>query len=380
MIKTVVQIGFVMLFIALVTTGCWNLEEPDQRAFVMGTGMDMNKDGKYMLSTLIAIPSGIGVQEGGSSKKSFQVLSATGKNNTDAAQKLQAQLSRTLFIGHREIVLIGEKMAEHGIADWIDEYFRNPQSEARSKIFVVKGTQAKNVFQINSMFDPYITSTLYDEQATLGLRNFYFAAFMYDALGQGTQPLLPVLTMNRSKHYVYSGFAVFNKDNGLKLAAYLNPEDAFYTNWIRRRINNYFMTATVPEFGGTFSIKLRSLNRRIQTSVQGNRVKIDILLSGGGVLVENNTSLDPSLVSHLLLIQKSLNEQTLKKVEQVVDKAQKQIKLDFFGFGEIVHHQHPAQWKSLRPKWNVIFPQVEVSVRVNIQCKDLGESNASIYR
>ncbi|MBP3962750.1 Ger(x)C family spore germination protein [Paenibacillus lignilyticus] len=374
------KIGFVMLFTVLIATGCWNLEEPDQRAFVMGTGMDLNKDGKYMLSTLIAIPAGIGVEEGNTTQKSFRVLASTGKNNSDAAQKLQAQLSRSLFIGHREIVLIGEKMAEHGIADLVDEFFRNPQSEARSKIFVVKGTQAKNVFEINSMFDPYITSTLYDEQATLGLRNFYFAAFMYDALGQGTQPLLPALTMNRKKHYVYSGFAILDKDNDLKLAAYLNPEESFYTNWMKRRVNNYFMTSTVSGFEGTFSIKLRSLNRRIQTSVRGNRVKVDIQLSGAGVLVENNTNLDPSTESHLLLIQKSMNESSKKIIEQLVEKAQKQIKLDFFGFGEIVHHQHPAQWKALRTKWNVIFPQIEVSVRVNLKCKDLGETNSTIYR
>lgn len=378
---SVPKICFVMVFTVLITTGCWNLKEPDQRAFVMGTGMDINKDGQYSLSSLIAIPAGIGGQEGGSSQKeSYRVLNSVGKNTTNALQNMQAHLSRSMFIGHREIVLIGEKMAEHGIVDWVDEYFRNPQSESRSRIFVVKGSQAKDVFEINSIFDPYITTTLNDEQSTLGLGNFFFDTLISDALGQGTQPMLPALSMNQSKHYEYSGFAIFDKENDLKLAGYLNREDSFYTSWIRRKVNNYNITSTVPGHQGNYSLKMKSLNRRVRTSVEDNQIKVDVLLSGSGVIVENNTNLDPSKESDLLLIQKALNEESQKAIMRMVDKAQKQFKLDIFGFGEHVHRQHPEQWKSLRPMWHEIFPQTEVTVHVKVKCKDMGETNTTIIQ
>ena len=56
-------------------------------------------------------------------------MSATGKSIYDAVQILQAQISRRLFFGHRQTILTGQRMAEHGIGSFIDVFIRNPQSD-----------------------------------------------------------------------------------------------------------------------------------------------------------------------------------------------------------------------------------------------------------
>lgn len=361
---------FIVLLLTLTgTTGCWNMKEPNEIAFVMGSGLDLTKDGQYQLSTLIAVPAGIGggQMSGGSEKKSFSVVSATGKDNSDAAQNLQAQLSRSLFPGHRLITLIGQRMAEKGINDLVDEFFRNPQSGFRTRVFAVKDGQAKDVFTIESYFDPYITTTLMTQLDTLGLKHYYFRDFLSDTLSQGIQPQMPAIKLNDLGHYSYAGTAVFNKQDGLKLVGFLNPEESSYANWITGRQTEFVITSNIPQGNGNISLKLKSLGHRIHVKTINGQMHLAVQLTGNGTIVENNTDFDPTKLKDFQFIQDKLNQRTQKSIQQLIKKVQRQYKADIFGFGQSIHQKYPYQWKALKRNWDKTFPELPVSVKVDLQ-------------
>lgn len=371
----------VLLLTVSSTTGCWNLREPDQLAFVSGTGLDLTKDGQLQISVQIVIPSGIGGGQdsgGGTKKKSFRVITATGKNIYDTLPNLQAQLSRSLFLGHREIILIGQHMAEHGIGNLLDEFVRNPQSEFRSRIYVVKEGQAKDILSVEPIFDPFTSTALAREQATLGLKHYSFQHFLSDALSPGLQPMLPAVSLTPSKQFVYTGNAIFNKEDGLKLMGFLNIKESFHANWITNRQTSFSITSFVKRGNGTVSLNLNSLSRRIRVKMVDKHIQIDVLLTGEGTIVENNSTLDPTKLKDLYIIQDELSQTTQKSIQQLIVKVQKQYKTDIFGFGEKVHQQYPDQWKTLKRNWNDTFPELYVSVKVDLQCKDPGETNSSV--
>lgn len=377
------ELCLVLLLIVSSTTGCWNLREPDQLAFVSGTGLDLTKDGQLQISVQIVIPSGIGGGQdsgggGGTKKKSFRVISATGKNIYDTVPNLQTQLSRSLFLGHREIILIGQRLAEHGIGNLLDEFIRNPQSELRSRIYVVKNGQAKDILSAEPIFEPFTSTELVREQVTLGLKRYYFLNFLSDALSQGLQPMLPTVRLTDLKQFVYSGTAVFNKDEGLKLVGFLNIKESFHANWITNRQTEFSITSFVTQGDGNVSLKLQSLGRRIHVKMVDEQIQIDVLLTGEGTIVENNSNLDPTKLKDLYIIQDELSQTTRKSIQQLIEKVQKQYKTDIFGFGESVHQQHPYQWRTLKRDWNDTFPELHVSVKVELQCKNPGETSSSV--
>jgi spore germination protein KC len=377
---------FILLLTVLSITGCWNLREPDQLAFDLGTGMDLTKDGKVELSTLIAIPAGVGGGSdggggGGSKKKSSVVISATGRDVYDAIQNIQRHLSRKVFLGHRQIIIVGQRMAEHGLGNLLDEFVRNPQSEMRSRKYVVKGGKAKDVLSVDTIFDSFVTTALVREENTLGLRHYYHRDFYSDALSQGTQPLLPAVRLTSSKRYVYAGSGIFNKDDGLKLVGFLNVEETSYANWFTGRQSGFTVTSFVTQGNGYVSLKLQSLAQRIRVKMVDNQPQIDVRLTGEGTIVENNADLDPSKSKDLQIIQNELSQTAQKSIQQLINKAQKQYKTDIFGFGERVHEQYPHQWKNtLNQNWNKTFPQLPISVKVELLCKDPGQSNSSTRR
>jgi spore germination protein KC len=269
-------------------------------------------------------------------------------------------------------------MAENGIGNLLDEFVRNPQSELHSLIFVVKDGQAKDILSVEPIFEPYTSTALVREQATLGLKPYYFRNFLSNALSQGLQPILPTVSLTPLKQIVYTGNAIINKDEGLKLVGFLNIYESFNANWITNRQTEFSITSFVTQGDGNVSLKLQSLGRRIHVKMVDKQIQIDVHLTGDGTIVENNTNLDPSKRKDLQIIQDELSQTTRKSIQQLIEKVQKQYKTDIFGFGESVHQQYPYRWKTLKQNWKDIFPELVVSVKVELHCKDPGETSSSV--
>lgn len=366
-----------------ITTGCWNHMEPDQLSFVTGNGIDLTEDGKLEASTLVVVPTGVaggGQISGGEKKESFHVISATGINVTEAIVNIQAKLSRVVFQGHREIVLVGQRLAEQGIGETIDPFLRNGQSHMQSLIFVVKSGNPKDVFSNEPKFEPYISTALQDEQTALGFKPYLSREFIADVVSDGTQPLLPVVSLNSTKNFSYSGSAILNKDDGVKLVGFLNRKESYYVSWMTDRLTSLTLTSFVPKGNGNVSVRLEKLGRRIRVKKVDERIQFDVHLIGVGTILENNTNLDPSRRKDLLLIQDELSHKTQKYIQLLVKKVQKKYKMDIFGFGESVHQQYPQKWKTLKKNWPKTFPTVDVSVKLDLQINDPGLTNSSLNK
>ncbi|WP_308639479.1 Ger(x)C family spore germination protein [Paenibacillus silvisoli] len=374
-----IRLSLVVLLLLTVTTGCWNLREPDQLAFILAAGLDLNEEGKLEITSQIAVPAAIssGQSPGGSGKKSFVVVSGTGKNVMDAGTNLQTQLPRSLFYAHRQSILIGERLARKGLGSLTDMFIRNPKSEMRSSILVVKDGLAKDVLAIEPLFDPYISTMLVREQVAVGLKPYYYRQFLADALCQATQPILPAVSVLPTKRYIYSGAAILNKDDNLKLVGYLNPKESFLASWIIGRQNSLTVTAPVGAGGDEITLNAKSLSKELQFVMQ-DPPSMYVMLKGAGFIVENNTKLNPAKDRDLNKIEHALSLSTQEAVQALVEKVQKQYKADVLGFGEYIHREHPYQWKELRSDWTTLFPRLRVTVKVELKVKDPGQTNSSI--
>ncbi|WP_188455574.1 Ger(x)C family spore germination protein [Virgibacillus oceani] len=378
--KRVANLCFALLLLT-VTTGCWNLKEPNQLSFVKGAGLGLTEDGKLEVSYLVVLPAALGGGQisGGENMETFRVMSATGKNVSDAMVNVQSKLSRKVFSGHRDIFLVGQRLAEHGMGETIDPFLRIPKSVMRSMIYVVKNGQPKDIFSIVPFFDQFITTSLSDEQKAMGLKPYLARKFVEDVLSEGKQPLVPVVGLNPSEHYSYAGSAIFNKDEDVKLVGFLNKKETSYARWITGGLTRITLTSHVPKGDGSISVTLDSLDQNIRVKKIHEQMQIAVHLTGKGTIIENTTKLDPTKQKDLQLIQEKLNQKNQKLILELIKNVQEEYKMDIFGFGEQVHQQYPHQWKTLKQNWPELFSQLDVSVKVDLQFTNLGQTNTSIY-
>ncbi|GMK47476.1 germination protein GerKC [Paenibacillus glycanilyticus] len=357
------------------------MKEPDQLAFNLGDGWDIEENGHVLVTTQIAIPASSGGLEAGGGekgKKGYQTMSASGISLYDSLHNLQKELSREMFVGHREVLLIGQKMAEHGIDSLLDEIVRNPKSELRSKVFIVKDGRAKDIFTSDPIFDPFTQISLTRQEEILHLRHTYFRDLLADYLSRGIQPLVPAISLSASSKPHYVGSAILNKNDHLKLVGFLDIQQSAYANWITERQDSFVYIFSVREKENNISVILKFLKSQIHAKMSGDDIQIHIQLTGKGSIVENNTDLDPTKAADLNTIEKELQKKLQKEVLKLISTVQDKYRTDIFGIGEKVHHQLPRQWRVHQDHWDRIFPRLQISISLNVRCDDPGQTNASM--
>jgi len=370
---------FVTLTIVLtstLTTGCWDRVELNDRAMVMASGLDIDSDGQWILTDQIMLPVNL-AQPQGPTRPNFINISAKGKNVLDAGQELQTKLSRQYFLGHRRIIFVGEEAAKHGLMEIMDEYTRNPDTRLRSDIFVVKGNTAENALRVKTPLEQYpALSIIKSRRFVGGTVGETLLAFLIPAASQTSCPTMPVLevvpeAVSPSKMtFRFVGRAIFSKQ--LKLLGYINFSDANYRLWIMNKLKKRQITFFVPQSPGYATVDLSQIKGRIRTIVQNNHVHFLIELTGHGLLRENETYLNLKDTKQLNLLNQAMAHEVKQKVTNLVTMVQKQYGTDIFGFDIAMARQYPRLWKTMKPKWHVLFSDVPFSVDVNVKITTVG--------
>lgn len=371
-----VIVTVMMLLVSTVTTGCWDRTELNERALVMASGLDLESDGQWLLTDQIIVPVNLAQQQG-VTRQNFINLSAKGRNILDAGQALQTKLSRQYFLGHRRVVFIGEEVAKHGLKGVMDEYTRNPDVRLRSDIFVVKGDTAENALQVQTPLEQYPSLSIIKSRRFVGgTVGETLLTFLIPAASPTSYPTMPVVEIvpetgaSGKKTFKFTGRAIFNKQ--LELVGYLNFSDANYRLWIINTLKKRQVTFFVPQAQGYATVDLSHFAGHIRTLVQNNHVHYQIMLTGQGLLRENETNLNVKDAKQLNLLNQAMEHEVTQKVTNLVTMVQKQYGTDIFGFDLALARQNPQLWKTMKSRWDVVFPNVPFSVDVNLKIKTVG--------
>lgn len=357
--------------------------------------MDTGEDGKYEVSAQFALPQKLTPDSSSEGEQPpFFTLNGVGSNVQEAEHVLQRKLSRDWFAEQREILVFGEDLAQHGLSKVMDNYSRDPRARLSTDCFIVKDGTANDLLRQSYPLERLASFTpgnIHDAIGTAShvtLRNF-----LMQAVGEGDAPILPALeilspispnglqTGNQSKNNAtiqYFGTALF--DSNLRLKGYLNYKDSLARRWIRGELKKNQITAFIPETTGNVGMRLTSLKSKINTSFQGDHVRINVTLTGKGYINENNTNLDLDQSKNVKMLESALDEQTRLHAHRVVSMAQSKYKLDVFAFGIHVHRDHPQRWKNIQKDWNRYFSDAKISVKVHVTVQSMGLTGPSLIQ
>lgn len=56
-----------------------------------------------------------------------------------------------------------------------------------------------------------------------------------------------------------------------------------------------------------------------------------------------------------------------------MNKAQKDLETDIFGFGEVIHRKYPELWEKIKENWNNEFADLPVNITVKVKTNHLGQ-------
>ncbi|WP_127586601.1 Ger(x)C family spore germination protein [Paenibacillus koleovorans] len=383
-------------------TGCWDRLEIEERAVILGIGIDLAKPGAeknegsishvkgsfptpkgemIMLSAQVAIPGRIplGPGEGGGGsgggQKPVWVISVVGHTVQDAINNLQQELADRLFLGHLRIVVVSEDFAKAGMTG-LSDYMRRTPEIRRTTWVVVCEDQALDLMNIAPQLERvpslYLLATM-DHAVRMGkLPNAFVGTFWIADSALGVEPFLPYVRLVDSGNMQIAGLAMFR---GEKMVGHTEPLE----------IGVYMAMKGLNPGGYSALTNLQDKDSAITYQVTHRKARTDVAIKNGMpefvVKISLEGNLTEKINEHFLLsndelraIENQLVENGLKAFNNLIKKTQEKDS-DIFGFGEYVRAKEPKYWKThigSKENWRKMYKDVKVNVQTDFNIRRVG--------
>jgi spore germination protein KC len=286
------------------------------------------------------------------------------------------------------MIVIGEEAAKEGIFDPLDFLSRDHELRTDFYIAIAKDKSANEILNVltsltklpaNKMFKA-LESSAENWAATGKVR---LNLLIDDIVIDGKEPVIPgitiigdptagesldnVQTIKPKATLEFTGLAVFSQN---RLIGWLSEEESKGYNYIQDNVESTITVIDCEE--GQAGIELIHTESTIEPRIENGKPVISITIEGEGNLADANCKLDtlnPNTISDL---EKKTNEQIERVVRAVIDKAQKEYKTDFLGFGERLFKDIPGEWRKRKDNWSAEFEQIDVEVTAMIKIRGVG--------
>ncbi|GAB6170609.1 Ger(x)C family spore germination protein [Paradesulfitobacterium aromaticivorans] len=361
-----------ILFVTLLTTGCWNRKELDRLAIVAAVGVDKGQDQKIKLTVQIIKPGALkSPSEGGSGKeKGVWIVKSSGNTVFEAVRNYVEKSGRKLFWPHTMVIVIGENMAKDGILPVIDWFIRDHEMRLQTWVLVTPG-EASEIISGDAGLEKIPASHLERMIKDSGALSKSVAVNLLDVTNmltsQSSHPVIGRISKNKSgqddeEELILKGAGVFRKD---RLIDWLNPLETRGYLWIKDKVKSGVIIIPCPEHPDkSISLEIIRAKSKIKPRLEMGMLKYTIEVDVNSNLGEQMCIED--LNSEMIAVLEDEERQAVEKeIVALIRKAQEEYKLDILGLGEATMREFPKEWNKVMEQWEEEFPQAEVEVKVN---------------
>lgn len=386
--------GGCLLAAALLLSGCWSRHELNDLSIVVGLGID--KAGEdYKVTIQVVNPSQVVIKKAGGGVSPVIAYSETGATLPEALSRMTIKAPRRLYFAHMRILVIGEDVAKEGIGRPLDFIARNRDMRTDFYLIVAKHASAEKVLMMNSAMDPIPANNLYtklenSDKMWAATGKITLDKLLEDLYRQGKSPSMTgievigdVVQGKRltNAQYVkprvlltYSGMAAFKRD---KLVGWLDENDTKALNYVQNDVKETTGYIACPQGRGQITMQIIRSHAKMTVKLQNERPEFHVYIHTEQDISDNECDINVLDPKFLEQVKQAADSRLAQLINKTVQKAQKQLGTDIFGFGDAYHRAYPARWKQVED-WNKEFTQVSVYVHPNVVIRRIGTTLQSV--
>lgn len=413
-------LAIVLLAFTILINGCWDRRELETLGLVQALGLDLAPDKKAIIvTTMIAIPTQIGGGSqsgggggGGGGETGVFTITMEAPTIYEAFNRINTTINREITLIQNSALLIGGDLAKQGVHKWIDTLVRFREMRRTMLLFICRG-KASEIMKIkpkleknpseyfrdlvnqsnrNGMFPITTVNDFISEYETLTQENYapLLAPFKpkesrdenlsqggqdQKQQGEGEESGSPSgeESSNETGETRIVGTAVFNSG---KMVGTLNIYESQILQLITGDFREASMTINDPKKKGQYIAYrlLATTPPRIgfQSSKHGQEAKILADLKLEADILSIQSDINYTSPKNETLLGKHIAQQLKKRIQKVIEKAQKEYASDIFGFGKTARLSFITDKDWLKYHWRQRFPQAKISVRVKVDIRRVG--------
>jgi spore germination protein KC len=365
MTKIAMRLACLLLATALLLTGCWDNQEPRRRAYVLGMGVDPDKNDPSGLVVTLQIPLPVSTKQmgGPGTARDYYLVKGTGRNVLEAFGDIQSRVSRELFFGQMRTVLFSSHLPATLLGQVMEAFERNPDIEETIYVLVARG-RADTVLQ---SFTPqerlpalYFNHAMESVQRRATYEPVRIWEFWRTVQTPGWEPVVPVAQAAAKDEIRLEGLAVFHN---YELRGFLEKNEAQGYLWLTGVARGAVETFPVDE--GQAVIRSLQVRRNASVRFAGGRPVIQVSLYATGEVANPG-----GLTGEIAALEAGAERAILAQTRAVLTKAQEQYRSDIFGFGKLLYYRYPAYFS--RVDWDEAWPTTPVEVKATVRLTRTG--------
>ncbi|MEK4229327.1 Ger(x)C family spore germination protein [Solibacillus sp. FSL H8-0538] len=378
---------FVLLILSPFLTGCWDRRELNELGIMLAIGIDKVED-EYQLTAQVVVPAEI-TSKTSTGRTPVTLFQEKGETIYEALRKITKNSPRKIYPGHLQMLVLGEDLAEEGIAESLDFLSRDWEFRTDFYVVIAKDMTAGEVLNVRTTIENIPATKMFNtlktsEASWASTNGVVLDELIADLTRDGKEAVLTgvlvtgeqeigsskqnVESITPSARIVYDELALFKKD---KLVGWLTERESKGYNYIVNEVQNAVIAISCPEEGKA-TIEIIHFDSKMKGKINKGKPEVDVNIKVKANVGEVECQINLDDQETIVELEKNTEKKMEETINLSIETVQKQYKSDIFGFGEAIHRSNPKEWKKIKERWDEEFPEMTANVKVDVKISHTG--------
>ncbi|MFC7372475.1 Ger(x)C family spore germination protein [Fictibacillus iocasae] len=365
-----------VLLIVPLLSGCWSSRSIEELNIIVGSAIDKAENGKFSSTLQYVVPGAIQTNKGAGAMGTKPYLNITEKGVSLEPIGWETTLKKEGFIfgAHQKSIVVASDVArELNLEELMDLHYRDMDIRGSAIVFIAKD-KAKETLELSDRGIPALR--LHDiatQQLTTRLLKPVTLTDTFAKLASGTSFLMQQIVKTPKGHIKFDSAAVIKGKSGKMIGTFSKKEIEGY-NWLTGDSRGGAVKAYQSENEHPIFYEIKSLKSKITPTVMDGRISFNVLITSDGRVAEYwNPNERPAFENkNLKRIEKAAEKEVERLVGNVIQKMQKEYKVDVAGFGNQLRIHYPRLWNEVKGNWDKTFSEVSITYQADLSIKDYG--------
>lgn len=369
-----------LIILIFLTTSC-TYKEINDLAIANAIGIDYENKEYTITLQIMDLNSGNNEEENQATRTSLMYV-GTGKTIPSAIRNITLKYPNTIYLGHLELMVIGQGVIENDIEETFDYFMRSPEARTEALLVVSNDNKAKNILNTNDEKSEsfpakdIITTIENSNQRNGKITEIVMEDFVATNKEKGIDPIVPTIVTSKNPNKDYKntkliGMSIF-KNN--KLQEVLEDEPIIAYNLINNNFSDIIVNTTYEN--ENIATVLINPKNSIKINIKNNKPEININIKTDSYLVDVNKKLKLITDQELTKIQENLN-QTIKEYIISLINYSKKTNTDILGIKNKIYKHYPKKYNQYKNK--NIYEISNININTKTKLFRYGNSNTSNY-
>ncbi|MEL7622669.1 MAG: Ger(x)C family spore germination protein [Clostridiales bacterium] len=396
--------GRLILFavLALLLSGCTNYLDLNRLEIVAGIAIDRNEEGYNVALELLNL-----TETDPEGALAFQVAEFSGKTIPAAMENAKGRLTKELYFGNLQTIVISRQIAEEeGIASILDWFMRDSGLRETSMVVLSTAETAKAVleakgedmaiaaFAIEAIVNPpekemfQVRDTmLYRVYNAIHIEGKNIVLMAFDVNGSGEKAKDADQGSGEEKAGAeedsagpeesvlgVSGIGLFNGD---RLVGFLPQENLNALLVLREKGMQQTFAFPVSQGGGYATFRVSRIKSERHMKETGGGLTLCFDVKATGLLIQAPPGLDMSQRDAIESLQQDATAFMKEYLLTTAEYLCRELKVDAIDAGYEVYKMDGRLWQEIKGDWDRLLPQLPIEINMELHIAGTGSYKAS---